>query len=43
MMELLADAASVECLGLTKEGHPRHPLFARADSAPVPFSLKEPF
>ncbi|GGL57063.1 DUF1643 domain-containing protein [Wenxinia marina] len=25
------------CLGLTKDGHPRHPLYLRADARPVPY------
>ena len=27
---------TVECLGLTKQGHPKHPLYIRADAARVP-------
>ena len=27
----------IHCLGLTKAGRPRHPLYLRADSKPVPF------
>jgi len=32
-------AASVEtvCLGVTKRGHPRHPLYLRAGTRPAPF------
>lgn len=26
------------CLGTTKDGSPRHPLYVRADTIPVPFS-----
>lgn len=26
------------CLGTTKDGHPRHPLYVRADTKPVPFA-----
>jgi len=29
--------ATLWCLGLTKEGHPRHPLFVRADQPLLPF------
>lgn len=29
----------VRCLGLTKTGHPRHPLYLRRDTPPVPFKL----
>lgn len=27
----------VACLGRTKDGHPRHPLYVRGDQAPVPW------
>jgi len=27
----------LQCLGLTKEGHPRHPLYVRADAQPIGF------
>lgn len=38
-VETLARDASipVRCLGLTKSGHPRHPLYVRADTELVPF------
>jgi hypothetical protein len=26
------------CLGTTKAGHPRHPLYVRADQLPIPFT-----
>jgi len=29
---------NLRCLGITKEGRPRHPLYLRADSKPIPFS-----
>lgn len=29
----------VVCLGMTKDGHPKHPLYIRADQPFVPFSL----
>lgn len=29
----------VHCLGTTKEGHPRHPLYLRADTRPQPFQI----
>lgn len=35
--ELLADRCRLACLGLTKDGHPRHPLYLRADAVPMPF------
>jgi len=28
------------CLGITKAGHPRHPLYIRADTLPMPYSAK---
>jgi hypothetical protein len=28
----------VHCLGTTKDGHPRHPLYVRADTRPIPWS-----
>ena len=28
------------CLGITKAGHPRHPLYIRADTQPMPYSAK---
>lgn len=28
------------CLGTTKEGHPRHPLYVPGDTAPVPYEAK---
>jgi hypothetical protein len=31
----------VFCLGLTKDGHPRHPLYVRADAPLVPFNLRD--
>jgi hypothetical protein len=37
---LLAFAgADVRCLGTTKGGHPRHPLYVKASAVPVPFTL----
>jgi hypothetical protein len=35
-LELLA-GRDLHCLGLTREGHPRHPLFSKGDLLPVPF------
>lgn len=29
---------ALSCLGVTKEGHPRHPLYVRGDQPIVPFS-----
>lgn len=28
----------IECLGTTKDGYPRHPLYVRADTPPVPYA-----
>ena len=30
--------ARLECLGVTKDGHPRHPLYVRADAPLVPYT-----
>jgi hypothetical protein len=35
VIELLADR--LECLGRTKDGHPKHPLYLKADSKREPF------
>lgn len=35
---LAADGHTLACLGTTKHGHPRHPLYLRADVAPVRFA-----
>lgn len=36
VLELLMRARRpVRCLGLTRGGHPRHPLYARADARPI--------
>lgn len=32
----------VLCLGKTKGGHPRHPLYVRADTRPIPLSTPTP-
>lgn len=34
--QLLGESA-LRCLGTTKEGHPRHPLYVRGDQPPVPY------
>lgn len=36
--DMLGLIAAPHCLGLTKHGAPRHPLYLRADTAPVPFA-----
>lgn len=33
---IVARYRSLHCLGTTKEGHPRHPLYLRADTLPRP-------
>lgn len=38
----LLSPGRIVALGLTKDGHPRHPLYVRADAKPVPFTLAEP-
>ncbi len=34
---LRANSISLHCLGKTKAGHPKHPLYLRADTKPKPF------
>lgn len=36
---LLADKGCLYCLGMTKAGHPRHPLYVRSDTTPVPYLM----
>ena len=43
MAPLRENAGLVYCLGLTKDGHPKHPLYIRADSVPVPLTRPYPF
>lgn len=31
-------AYSLKCLGITKEGHPKHPLYIKSDQQPISFS-----
>lgn len=31
----------LSCLGVTKAGHPKHPLYLRADTKPIPFDPEE--
>jgi hypothetical protein len=38
VLELLGD---VQVLGVTKDGHPRHPLYMRADARPIPWTTTE--
>lgn len=35
----LGEGADWRCLGTTKDGHPRHPLYVRGDQPLLPFSL----
>lgn len=37
VQDLIADRCALTSLGVTKDGHPRHPLYLRADAVPVPF------
>jgi hypothetical protein len=41
VMKLLA-TRRVECLGVTKGGHPRHPLYVAASVLPMPFTMEGP-
>jgi hypothetical protein len=41
VLQLLA-GRSVECLGTTKDGHPKHPLYVPASMQPVPFAAPRP-
>ena len=34
---LKGEGHDVRCLGMTKQGHPKHPLYLKADTKPVPF------
>jgi hypothetical protein len=36
-LEVLGKISPAYCLGLTKEGHPRHPLYLKASARPRPF------
>src|SRR5439155_23971872 len=40
VLSLLADIKDVLCLGLTKGGLPRHPLYVRNESSLVPFCAR---
>jgi hypothetical protein len=39
MFELRKSGAKVLCLGTTKAGHPRHPLYVKKDQPLIPWSL----
>jgi hypothetical protein len=38
VIELLAGVCPLTCLGVTKDGYPRHPLYLRKDLEPVDFA-----
>jgi hypothetical protein len=40
VMSLLAGRKDVYCLGITKDGQPRHPLYVKRDIIPVPFCVQ---
>ncbi len=37
VLSLVADKKDVFCLGITKDGQPRHPLYVKGDTVLVPF------
>ena len=37
VLQLLTDKQHIYCLGLTRDGHPRHPLYIKGNIQPVPF------
>ncbi|MFT0140725.1 DUF1643 domain-containing protein [Alcanivoracaceae bacterium MT1] len=39
--DLIGPVADLVCLGTTKAGHPRHPLYVKGDQPLVPWSLPE--
>jgi hypothetical protein len=39
VIQLLADRKEVYCLGLTKDGQPRHPLYIKGDTKLEPFDM----
>jgi hypothetical protein len=42
VLHLLADQAELFCLGTTRLGQPRHPLYVRAGTVPIVFPRIEP-
>ena len=38
---LQARGLELHCLGLTKDGHPRHPLYVAGNTEPIPFRTQE--
>ena len=41
--ELRENVGMVYCLGLNKDGHPKHPLYLKADTVPEPLTRPYPF
>jgi len=37
VLSLIAGRKDVHCLGITKNGQPRHPLYVKGDSVLVPY------
>ena len=37
VIELLSDVCELTCLGVTKDGYPKHPLYLRKDLRPIGF------
>lgn len=35
----LPHADTLQCLGVTKDGHPRHPLYVKGDTMPIPWPV----
>lgn len=42
VVALLASHSEIMCLGSTKCGNPRHPLYVRGDTQPMPFGSAAP-
>jgi hypothetical protein len=41
VVDMLRGVCELKCLGKTKDGHPRHPLYVRGDTVAVPFAIRE--
>ncbi len=39
---LASEGLDALCLGLTKDGHPKHPLYMRDDTEPFPYNFADP-
>lgn len=37
--QILKKLRDLYCLGRTRDGHPRHPLYVKGDTEPIPFDL----